>query len=275
MANKTLSVKVLNVCKTTAQWATETTVISKGLLCVELTTDGKTLVKIGDGVKTYTQLPYITDGSFSISDYSTTTEVNEIIDSKLEALGNIIRIKGVKGTVAELPTEGNEIGDLWFVGAVTETSDSFAEYIYTSENKFEFLGRVQTDVDLSEYATTTYVDGLVEQITTRLEALETASHTHANKEALDKVTPELMEKLKDYEPYVLPAATAEALGGIKLGGDLQIDENGVVTTNIPDATDTTPGLMAPADKTKLNELAETDLSAFVKDTDDLTLDCHL
>ena len=46
MASKTVSTKVLNVCKTTEQWAAESAVISKGLLCIEFTTDGKTLVTI-------------------------------------------------------------------------------------------------------------------------------------------------------------------------------------------------------------------------------------
>lgn len=172
MADKALIGKVLNACRTTENWNSETRAIPKGLLCVELADDNNTLIKIGDGVKTYSQLPYIKDGSFSISDYSTTTEVTELIDTKLEALGNIIRIKGVKSTVQELPTEGNEIGDLWFVGTVGETSDSFGEYIWTSENKFEFLGRIQTEVDLSEYATTSYVDGVINTLSDRVTALE-------------------------------------------------------------------------------------------------------
>lgn len=248
--SRTLNVKVLNVCKTTEQWAAETAVISKGLLCVELASENITLVKIGDGVKTYAQLPYITDGSFSISDYSTTTEVTEMIDTKLEALGNIIRIKGIKPTAAELPTEGNELGDLWFVGTAGETTDSFAEYIWTSANKFEFLGRVQTDVDLSGYATTTYVDGKVQDLVNRIEALEAAE-------------------------YSLPTASATVLGGVKVGEDLQIDENGVLTTNIQNATDTTAGLMSPEDKATISEIETYDLSAFIKDTDNLTLNCEL
>lgn len=248
--NRTLQAKVLNVCKTTEQWVAETAVISKGLLCVELASENVTLVKIGDGVKTYAQLPYITDGSFSISDYSTTTEVTEMIDTKLEALGNIIRIKGIKPTAAELPTEQNELGDLWFVGTAGETTDSFAEYIWTSANKFEFLGRVQTDVDLSGYATTTYVDGKVQDLVDRIEALEAAG-------------------------YTLPTASATTLGGIKVGSDLQIDADGVLTTNIQNASETAAGLMSPEDKAAIAELETYDLSAFIKDTDKLTINCEL
>lgn len=250
MANKTLSVKVLNVCKTTGQWALEKAVVSKGLLCVELADEGKTLIKIGDGVKTYAQLPYVIDGSFSISDYSTTTEVAEMIDTKLEALGNIVRIKGIKSTAAELPVSENEIGDIWFVGAPGETTDSFAEYIWTSANKFEFLGRVQTDVDLSGYATTTYVNGKVQELVDRIEALEAAE-------------------------YTLPTASSNTLGGIKIGSDLQINADGVVTTNIQNASETSAGLMSPEDKSTVAELGEYDLSAFITDSDELTINCKL
>lgn len=248
--NRTLQAKVLNVCKTTEQWMAETSVISRGLLCVEITTANLTLVKIGDGVKTYEQLPYVTDGSFSISDYSTTTEVGEMIDTKLEALGNIIRIKGTKATVDELPQEGNELGDLWFVGTPGETSDSFSEYIWTSANKFEFLGKVQTEVDLSEYAKTSYVDGEVQKLVSRIEALESAK-------------------------YQLPTASDTELGGIKIGSDLKIDESGVVTTNIQNASESTAGLMSPEDKTLVKQLNDYDLSEFVKETDKLTINCEL
>ena len=63
MASKTMSTKVLNVCKTTEQWATESAVISKGLLCIEFTTDGKTLAKVGDGINPYSTLAYVADTS--------------------------------------------------------------------------------------------------------------------------------------------------------------------------------------------------------------------
>lgn len=222
MTNKTLNVKVLNVTKTTEQWAAETSVISKGLLCVELAAEGKTMIKIGDGVKTYDQLPYITDGSFNISEYFTKDEVSAEIESKISALGDIMRIKGVKETTEQLPPTGNSVGDIWFVGSVGETSDSFAEYVWTADNKFEFLGKVQTDPG---------------------------------------------------SQYILPVATKETLGGIKLGDSLTVDDQGVVT--IPVATDTTPGLLSPEDKTAITELAEYDLTEFIKNTDALTLNCEL
>ena len=58
--------------------------------------------------------------------------------------------------------------------------------------------------------------------------------------------------------YVLPTATSSALGGIKVGSNLSIDANGVVSatnTTYSDATTTTHGLMSATDKTKLDGIA--------------------
>lgn len=63
MVNKSLNTQVLNICKTTEEWNNETSVISKGLLCIEFTTDGKTLAKVGDGINPYSTLAYVADPS--------------------------------------------------------------------------------------------------------------------------------------------------------------------------------------------------------------------
>ena len=181
--------KVINICKTTEEWNNETTIISKGVLCIEFTTDGKTLAKVGDGINPYSTLAYVADGAFSISDYYTKTEVEGKISDGIAALGTIFRIKGIVATTSELPAEGNETGDVWFVGTVQESStDSFAEYIWTANNTWEFLGRVQTEVDLSEYAKITYVDAQVKTATDRLDVIEPKAHTHENKDVLDATT---------------------------------------------------------------------------------------
>ena len=203
--------KVINICKTTEEWNNETTIISKGVLCIEFTTDGKTLAKVGDGINPYSTLAYVADGAFSISDYYTKTEVEGKISEGITALGTIFRIKGIVATTSELPAEGNETGDVWFVGTVQESStDSFAEYIWTSNNTWEFLGRVQTEVDLSEYAKITYVDAAVKAATDRLDVIEPKAHTHENKDVLDATTASYTTEEK------------EKLGGIEQGANKTI-----------------------------------------------------
>lgn len=59
--------------------------------------------------------------------------------------------------------------------------------------------------------------------------------------------------------YTLPKASANVLGGIKIGSNLSIDNNGVVSatdTTYSDATTSESGLMSASDKAKLDGLSE-------------------
>lgn len=59
--------------------------------------------------------------------------------------------------------------------------------------------------------------------------------------------------------YSLPTASASTLGGIKVGTNLSIDGNGVLSakdTTYPTATTTTDGLMSKSDKIKLDGIKE-------------------
>ena len=93
MAERTMNAKVLHVAKTTAEWASENTVVSKGLLCVEFTTDGKTKVKIGDGTKQFGELPYI-DANVDLTQYYNKTETDQKITQAISSLGNVMTVKG-------------------------------------------------------------------------------------------------------------------------------------------------------------------------------------
>ena len=52
--------------------------------------------------------------------------------------------------------------------------------------------------------------------------------------------------------YSLPAATTSALGGVKVGTNLAVDANGVISGNYSNATQSAAGLMSGADKTALD-----------------------
>lgn len=184
----TMNVKVLHVSKTTAQWADVTDVISKGLLCEEFTADGKTKLKVGNGTNTYADLPYA-GGDIDITKYSTTEEVNNAISDAISALGNLMTVKGIVEDTTKLPTTDNKIGDVYLVGVQGETTDSFSEYIWTENNKWEFMGRVATEVNLDAYATKVWV-------TEQLTGLNDAKHTHTNKDILDATTASFTTELE-------------------------------------------------------------------------------
>ena len=52
--------------------------------------------------------------------------------------------------------------------------------------------------------------------------------------------------------YTLPAATTSALGGVKVGSNLAVDANGVISGNYSNASSSAAGLMSATDKTALD-----------------------
>lgn len=90
--------------------------------------------------------------------------------------------------VSSLPTKDIKTNCIYFVPRGATGLDTYYEYIYVN-GKWEFVG--STDIDLSNYWT---IDQTVAYI--------------------------------DTQKYVLPEATRETLGGIKLGDNFNIDEDG-------------------------------------------------
>lgn len=60
MATQTLNTRIVLKCDTTTNWASSTLVLLKGEQAIEITESGACKVKIGDGVKTFKDLPYAT-----------------------------------------------------------------------------------------------------------------------------------------------------------------------------------------------------------------------
>ena len=204
---KNVSVKILLVTKTTAEWTTVDTVIDRGLPCVEFTANNKVLMKIGDGLHTYDALPYVGDGSGGdLTNYYTKSETDDAIASAISSIGDVISIKGVVATVEDLPLAGEKPGEVYFVGPNEDSV--YDEYVWIKPSaeaagSWEKIG--SSDVDLSAYATTTYVDTADNAIKARLDALEADTHTHTNKAILDATTAsfttELATKLASLENY--------------------------------------------------------------------------
>lgn len=64
------------------------------------------------------------------------------IDGAIAELGNVFTLLGSKNSVAELPAEGNNIGDIWLVPNGTASD----EYYWTAEGKWELMGTTATDI---------------------------------------------------------------------------------------------------------------------------------
>ena len=94
-----------------------------------------------------------------MSQYYTSTETDTKISSAIAALGTVFNIKGrVTTTDALTSIVDPKAGDVYLVGA--EDTNNAAEYYYTTDGKWEYMGLI-TEVDLSGYYTKTDVDGLL------------------------------------------------------------------------------------------------------------------
>lgn len=64
--------------KSASEWEKDTSIISKGLICIEQDENGDSKIKIGDGEHTFLELNYITDN------YYTQNETKILLNQKIE-----------------------------------------------------------------------------------------------------------------------------------------------------------------------------------------------
>ncbi|MGN0613673.1 MAG: hypothetical protein ACI4JB_07195 [Porcipelethomonas sp.] len=140
--------------RTAEQWGQVTRVIPKGFVCVELG-EAQAKLKIGDGVGTYAQLPYI---GGDMAEYYTKTEVDSAISTAITQIGNVFTLKGRVDSVENLPAENVKAGDVYLVGAESDTE--FQEYYWTG-TAWDYMGKTNS-VDLSDYYTKTEIDTMLE-----------------------------------------------------------------------------------------------------------------
>ena len=92
MANKIFNIRVKNKRDTEANWKSKNPVLLDGEIIIVTTTSGDTRFKVGDGKKTYNQLPFqdqktrdlIPSVDSSLSSTSTNPVQNKIIKSELD-----------------------------------------------------------------------------------------------------------------------------------------------------------------------------------------------
>ncbi len=180
-----------HVVKTTSQWkerAVEYWVVPRGCLCVELTSEGKTKLKVGEGNKYFSQLPYICDHG-DLSNYYTKEETDTLLE-------NLNRMAIVSTDVYEskddLPLVDNKLGDVRFVKSDDEDPDI---YIW---NGTKWIS-TKSDTDLSDYVTKSEF----EPVKDKVDEIYPKAHTHANKDTLDNITQEKLDKIDELaEMYV-------------------------------------------------------------------------
>lgn len=235
-----------HVVKTSAQWderAIEFWVVPRGCLCVELTPEGKTKIKIGEGNKFYSQLPYVNDMS-DLENYYTKEEVDNIVTNI-----NLMAIRSTDeyDTKNDLPTGGNKLGDVRFVKSSSPSIKTDPDVYLWNGSRWIYVGYELQDIDLSQYLKKDEFHELFDPVREKVEEMYPKMHTHENKNILDRIE----------EPY--STAEKEKLAGLENYDDTEIREliaeTGHTHTNksVLD-TITDDSLWSKSDRTKFESL---------------------
>lgn len=132
---KTIQATVKNRTDTAANWTQKNPVLAEGEIIVVQTNAGETRLKIGDGVKTFTQLPYTDEQIYNnvvTSVNGQTGDVTLANDSKSlglasAAVGQIPKIKAVDSN--GVPTE-------WEAADMASGADGKSAYAYAVEGGY-------------------------------------------------------------------------------------------------------------------------------------------
>lgn len=173
---------VQHVVRTSAQWderAIEFWVVPRGCLCVELTPEGKTKIKIGEGNKFYSQLPYITSEG-DLSNYYTKTEIDNLLTNL-----NRMAIQSTEeyDSKNDLPLTGNKLGDVRFVKSASPSIKTDPDVYVWDNTKWIYVGYDFSQIDLSEYVKKEEFEPVKEKV----DEMYPLRHTHTNKEILDQI----------------------------------------------------------------------------------------
>lgn len=235
-----------HVVKTSAQWderAIEFWVVPRGCLCVELTPEGKTKIKIGEGNKFYSQLPYVNDMS-DLENYYTKEEVDNIVTNI-----NLMAIRSTDeyDTKNDLPTGGNKLGDVRFVKSSSPSVKTDPDVYLWNGSRWIYVGYELQDIDLSQYLKKDEFHELFDPVREKVEEMYPKMHTHENKNILDRIE----------EPY--STAEKEKLAGLENYDDTEIREliaeTGHTHPNKPVLdTITNDSLWSESDRTKFESL---------------------
>lgn len=185
-------------------------------------------------VKSGVENIYLPDGTTTLA-----SKLTEIVSS----------INTINGEIAELPTSADVSSaisaaiDALIDGAPAtyDTLKEISDYIATHQSEYE--------------AIVAAIAGKVDKVEGK--GLSTEDYTTAEKSKLSGIE-------AGANNYSLPTASASVLGGVKIGANIAVANDGTISGDYSAATTSAAGLMSAADKTKLDGI---DPSSYVVTVD--------
>lgn len=162
MAERTMVAKIALVSKATAEWVAETAIPFRGCPCVEFTADGKTKMKVGDGVSLYSALPYIADditAAMIISALGYTP-----VDSTKVGMADGVASLDETGKVpsAQLPSYVDDVIEVVGIDNAPEIGETDKIYVDTLTNKtYRWSGTAYVEISASDIVTASELNGYI------------------------------------------------------------------------------------------------------------------
>ena len=156
-------VKISLKNKTTEQWAADTEVQTKGSACVEFTTDGKTKLKIGDGVNTFADLSYIGGDELTLSAIVAALGYTPADSDKIGVANGIASLDdGGKVPANQLPSFVDDVIEVANISAAPEIGESGKIYVALDTGKcYRWSGTMYVEISSSDVVTASENNGYI------------------------------------------------------------------------------------------------------------------
>ena len=156
-------VKISLKNKTTEQWAADTEVQTKGSACVEFTTDGKTKLKIGDGVNTFANLPYIGGDELTLSAIVAALGFTPADSAKIGVANGMASLDASgKVPADQLPSFVDDGVEVSNISAAPQTGESGKIYVALDTGKcYRWSGTMYVEISSSDVVTASDKNGYI------------------------------------------------------------------------------------------------------------------
>lgn len=172
MATKTLNTRISLKTDTTANWAASTLVLLKGEAALEITESGDYKIKFGDGVKTFTDLPYAT---------MTPAEITTLITDG--AVQTVTLASGTNNGTLKLTVDGKATDNIAVKGLGSAAYTNSSAYASAGHgHSISGISGLQTALDGKSATGHTHDDRYYteSEMNTKLAGKANSSHTHGS-----------------------------------------------------------------------------------------------
>lgn len=229
---RSYEVKIALKNKTTEQWASDTDVQTKGSACVEFTADGKTKLKIGDGVNTFANLPYIGGDELTLSTIIAALGFTPADSAKIGVANGMASLDASgKVPADQLPSFVDDVVEVANISAAPQTGESGKIYVALDTGKcYRWSGTMYVEISSSDVVTASDKNGYIKVNGTDVKVFSHTqsdwNETDANAEGYIKNKPTIPEgvvvdtELSDTSGNAIANKTVKAA----LDGKLSLNE---------------------------------------------------